>query len=74
MAYLFVCVGIAILLVDYRPTINYMIRSPDPLDINSLIRTYLKNSLSAHGGVMKRLKMLTYYLYTPYSGTFLHSR
>jgi hypothetical protein len=25
--------------------------------------TYLKISLSAHGGVMKRLNMLTYYLY-----------
>ena len=30
-----------------------------------LTRTHLKNSLSAHGGVMQRLKMLTYYLYAP---------
>jgi O-glycosyl hydrolase len=27
------------------------------------IRTYLKNNLSAHGGVAKRFKMLTYYVY-----------
>ena len=26
----------------------------------AITRTYLKNSLSAHGGVMKRLNMLTY--------------
>ncbi|MCB2145695.1 MAG: hypothetical protein KQI81_04420 [Deltaproteobacteria bacterium] len=26
-------------------------------------RTYLKNSLSGHGGVMKRLKMRTYHMY-----------
>jgi hypothetical protein len=32
-------------------------------EIGDKRRTYLKNSLSAHGGVMKRLKMLTYYLY-----------
>jgi hypothetical protein len=28
-------------------------------------RTYLKNNLSAHGGVAKRFKMLTYYVYAP---------
>jgi len=28
-------------------------------------RTYLKNNLSAHGSVAKRLKMLTYYVYAP---------
>jgi hypothetical protein len=27
--------------------------------------TYLKNNLSAHGGVVKRFKMLTYYVYAP---------
>jgi hypothetical protein len=30
-----------------------------------LTRTYLKNNLSAHGGVAKRFKMLTYYVYAP---------
>jgi hypothetical protein len=30
-----------------------------------LFRTYLKNNLSAHGGVAKRFKMLTYYVYAP---------
>jgi len=29
------------------------------------IRTYLKNNLSAHGGVAKWFKMLTYYVYAP---------
>ena len=29
------------------------------------IRTYLKNNLSAHGGVVKRFKMLTYCVYAP---------
>ncbi len=29
------------------------------------IRTYLKNNLSASGGVVSRLKMLTYYVYAP---------
>jgi O-glycosyl hydrolase len=29
------------------------------------IRGYLKNNLSAHGGVAKRLKMLTYDVYAP---------
>jgi len=29
------------------------------------IRTYLKNNLSAHGGVAKWFKMLTYYVYGP---------
>jgi hypothetical protein len=33
--------------------------------INVLYRTYLKNNLSAHGGVAKRFKMLTYYVYAP---------
>ena len=28
-------------------------------------RTYLKNNLSAHGGVVKRFKLLTYYVYAP---------
>jgi len=28
-------------------------------------RTYLKNNLNAHGGVAKRFKMLTYYVYAP---------
>jgi hypothetical protein len=28
-------------------------------------RTYLKNNLSPHGGVAKRFKMLTYYVYAP---------
>ena len=28
-------------------------------------RTYLKNNLSAHVCVVKRLKMLTYYVYAP---------
>ncbi len=27
--------------------------------------TYLKNNLSAHSGVAKRFKMLTYYVYAP---------
>jgi len=27
--------------------------------------TYLKNNLSAHGGVPKRFIMLTYYVYAP---------
>ena len=31
-----------------------------------LTRTYLKNNLSAHGGVAKRFKMLTYYVYAPF--------
>jgi hypothetical protein len=30
-------------------------------------RTYLKNNLSAHGSVVKRFKMLTYYVYAPLS-------
>ncbi len=30
-----------------------------------IVRTYLKNNLSAHGGVAKRFKMLTYYVYAP---------
>jgi len=30
-------------------------------------RTYLKNNLSAHGSVVKRFKMLTYYVYPPLS-------
>jgi hypothetical protein len=29
------------------------------------IRTYLKNNLSAHGCVVNRFKMLTYYVYAP---------
>ena len=33
------------------------------LDCFPYTRTYLKDSLSAHGGVIKRLKMLTYCLY-----------
>ena len=32
---------------------------------NQTLRTYLKNNLSAHGGVAKRFKMLTYYVYAP---------
>ena len=31
----------------------------------NVTRTYLKNNLSAHGGVAKRFKMLTYYVYAP---------
>ncbi|MGD8980891.1 MAG: hypothetical protein PVF42_04805 [Desulfobacterales bacterium] len=30
-----------------------------------VIRTYLKNNLSAHGGVVKWFKMLTYCVYAP---------
>jgi len=30
-----------------------------------IIRTYLKNNLSAHGGVAKRFKILTCYVYAP---------
>jgi hypothetical protein len=30
-----------------------------------VVRTYLKNNLSAHGSVAKRFKMLTYYVYAP---------
>ncbi len=33
--------------------------------LTGLVRTYLKNNLSAHGGVAKRFKMLTYYVYAP---------
>jgi hypothetical protein len=29
------------------------------------IRAYLKNNLSAHGGVVERFKMLIYYVYAP---------
>jgi len=34
-------------------------------EASNLFRTYLKNNLSAHGGVEKRFKMLTYYVYAP---------
>jgi hypothetical protein len=33
--------------------------------LQKIIRTYLKNNLSAHGGVVERLKMLTYCVYAP---------
>ena len=31
----------------------------------NMIRTYLKNNLSPHGGVAKWFKMLTYHVYAP---------
>jgi len=35
------------------------------LKLKPSFRTYLKNNLSAHGGVAKRFKVLTYYVYAP---------
>ncbi len=37
----------------------------DTLRPNIIVRTYLKNNLSAHGGVAKWFRMLTYYVYAP---------
>ncbi len=36
-----------------------------PFPAARITRTYLKNNLSAHGGVAKRFKILTYYVYAP---------
>ena len=37
----------------------------NPHKQSNSMRTYLKNNLSAHGGVAKLFKMLTYCVYAP---------
>jgi len=54
------------MIIFLKTKINIFIKLPElVLNCQDIIRTYLKNNLSAHGGVAKRFKMLTYYVYAP---------
>jgi hypothetical protein len=57
-------------LLTYNNTALWYVKSKKMVavllfDLHQSIRTYLKNNLSAQGGVVKRFKMLAYYVYAP---------